>query len=219
MINMPFSSKKQFFYLLYNQPEVFMEWVEDYGVPKEFKVGSTEHWRRKVKQMDPKRSMTRMKKKMLRGAESFEAEERGWHKRTHPKNSKRFYYSKGNRPHYSAQRIKHGAYLDGPGTNLESANFDGKGFDNTKGRMIDLPKDIHEDFMENSHAPVLYSISDESHYGEFGAEGAIHEDTLTNKEIKTNVVYPLLLGILGGTIATVVGNLWSLEIAKKRGHI
>ena len=32
-----------------------MDWVEDYGVPKEFKVGSTEHWLRKIKQMEPKR--------------------------------------------------------------------------------------------------------------------------------------------------------------------
>lgn len=51
------------------------------------------------------------------------------------------------------------------------------------------------------------------------AEQKIHEDTLTNKEVKMNVMYPLLLGILGGTIATVVGNLWSIEIAKKKGHI
>ncbi len=52
---MPFQSKEQFFYLLYNEPDVFMDWVEDYGVPKEFKVGSTEHWLRKIKQMEPKR--------------------------------------------------------------------------------------------------------------------------------------------------------------------
>lgn len=52
---MPFQSKDQFFYLLYNEPDVFMDWVEDYGVPKDFKVGSTEHWLRKIKQMEPKR--------------------------------------------------------------------------------------------------------------------------------------------------------------------
>jgi hypothetical protein len=52
---LPFQSKEQFFYLLYNEPDVFMDWVEDYGVPKEFKVGSTEHWLRKIKQMEPKR--------------------------------------------------------------------------------------------------------------------------------------------------------------------
>jgi len=52
---LPFQSKDQFFYLLYNEPDVFMDWIEDYGVPKEFKVGSTEHWLRKIKQMEPKR--------------------------------------------------------------------------------------------------------------------------------------------------------------------
>jgi len=62
---LPFQSKDQFFYLLYNEPDVFMDWVEDYGVPKEFKVGSTEHWLRKIKQMDPKRNR--------KFAETFEA--------------------------------------------------------------------------------------------------------------------------------------------------
>ena len=43
-----------------NEPEVFRKWVKEYGVPKEFKVGSTEHWLRKVK--------------MAHSAESFRAE-------------------------------------------------------------------------------------------------------------------------------------------------
>ena len=56
MILLPFESKNQFFYLLYNEPDVFMEWVEKYGVPAEFKVGSTKHWLRKINQMEPNRN-------------------------------------------------------------------------------------------------------------------------------------------------------------------
>jgi hypothetical protein len=56
VILLPFESKNQFFYLLYNEPDVFMEWVEKYGVPAEFKVGSTKHWLRKINQMEPNRN-------------------------------------------------------------------------------------------------------------------------------------------------------------------
>lgn len=68
---MPFKSRGQFFYLLDNEPDVFMDWVEEYGVPEEFKVGTTEHWLRKIRQMNPKR---RSKRIIKLGAESFDAE-------------------------------------------------------------------------------------------------------------------------------------------------
>ena len=65
---MPFKSKDQFFYLLYNEPVVFADWVETYGVPEDFKVGSTEHWKRAINKLDPKRNLTKIKKQ-IRGAE------------------------------------------------------------------------------------------------------------------------------------------------------
>tara|TARA_R100001509_G_scaffold157695_1_gene122057 strand:- start:1029 stop:2087 length:1059 start_codon:yes stop_codon:yes gene_type:complete len=69
---MPFKSKDQFFYMMYNEPAVFADWIETYGVPKKLKVGSTEHWRMKINQIDPKRNLTRIKKQMRR-AEEFAA--------------------------------------------------------------------------------------------------------------------------------------------------
>lgn len=71
MNHLPFESKDQFFYLMYNEPDIFMEWVETYGVPTEFKVGSTKHWLRKVKQMDPNRLKANIRRRMR--AEEFAA--------------------------------------------------------------------------------------------------------------------------------------------------
>ena len=65
MILLPFESKNQFFYLLYNEPDVFMEWVEKYGVPAEFKVGSTKHWLRKINQMEPNRNRRSAEDRLL----------------------------------------------------------------------------------------------------------------------------------------------------------
>lgn len=394
---MPFTSRKQFFYLLYNEPEVFMEWVEDYGVPKEFKVGSTEHWLMQIKKMDPKRSMSRMKKKMLRGAESFGAEDMititgidwetdgedvdlptsmevpadlesdeiadylsdqmGWLVNGFVMGAESFEadgiskvshlwklsfdFNEREISWYDEILPMLKYYKTSSNYPLESYNFnffeDSEGdwitveaFSRSKVVLEKLKLDLDDelegyihydaesfeaedkeylfvryDVRDGEREYSTYAILDNSYfnssnadliewmYGDVGheeragvywvygemlvsvgnrnrmsenlktqfnnlglnaenwggdpegplakalerarkksrhpkrplkierldAEQRIHEDTLTNKEIKTNVVYPLLLGILGGTIATVVGNLWSIEIAKKRGHL
>jgi len=76
-----------------------------------------------------------------------------WYKRTDPANPNRFYYSKNNRPEYTEEDIMHGAYglrLGNDGRWNEIQNWEGMGYDNFKGKLIKLPEELHEDFIENS---------------------------------------------------------------------
>lgn len=87
-------------------------------------------------------------------AESFQADlEPQWHKRTHPDNPNRFYYSKGHRREYTEEDKKHGAYgsrLGRDGVWNELQNKRGMGFDNHTGELVKLPLQYYDDFMNNS---------------------------------------------------------------------
>ena len=49
-------------------------------------------------------------------------------------------------------------------------------------------------------------------------EGLLGDTELTKKEIKTIMWYPLVIGFMGGTLATVVGNVLSaLYLKRKHG--
>ena len=45
------------------------------------------------------------------------------------------------------------------------------------------------------------------------------DDTLTTKELKMVMWYPLIVGFLGGTIANVASNYLTVHWLKKNGHI
>lgn len=87
-------------------------------------------------------------------SQSFQADlEPQWHKRTHPDNPNRFYYSKGHRGEYTKEDKKHGAYgsrLGRDGVWNELQNKRGMGFDNHTGELVKLPLQYYDDFMNNS---------------------------------------------------------------------
>ena len=52
-----------------------------------------------------------------------------------------------------------------------------------------------------------------------GVRYRAEDSSLSLKEVKTNLWYPLMVGFLGGTLSTVAANLISIKWAKKNGHI
>lgn len=48
---MPFKSRQQFFYLMYNEPKVWKKWVKKYGVPKNLGLGTKRSWEKKMRTM------------------------------------------------------------------------------------------------------------------------------------------------------------------------
>lgn len=48
---MPFKSRQQFFYLMYNEPKVWKEWITKYGVPKSLGLGTKKSWEKKMRTM------------------------------------------------------------------------------------------------------------------------------------------------------------------------
>ena len=79
--------------------------------------------------------------------------------------------------------------------------------------------DIDGDFYKNAkyYTPNEYmNMWEESIKG--AEEGLLGDTELTKKEIKTIMWYPLVIGFMGGTLATVVGNVLSaLYLKRKHG--
>jgi len=234
VILLPFESKNQFFYLLYNEPDVFMEWVEKYGVPAEFKVGSTKHWLRKINQMEPNRNR--------RSAESFEAYNPPQVAVNNAKRGLRL-REKWNRGGMSpaearkagidsgvtrAKKISSGSVSKHDVRRMSAFNRHRKNYAPSKKKPDGGPTagtiawllwggTSGVDWAKKKSAAM--NAEDYNREGTFKAEGGLLGDTeLTKKEIKTIMWYPLVIGFLGGTLATVAGNILSaLYLKRKHG--
>ena len=93
---------------------------------------------------------------------SLQSQSAEWYKRVSPLNPNQFYYSRGNRPEYTPEDIKHGAYgnrLGRDGTYNEQLNARGKGFDNITGQTIALPNELYNEFnMKSTESSIIPAV-------------------------------------------------------------
>jgi|MDTB01.1.fsa_nt_gb hypothetical protein len=177
----PFKSRGQFFYLMDNEPDVFMDWLEEYGVPEEFKVGTTEHWLRKIRQMNPKR---RSKRIIKLGAESFEA----------PK--KKIFRGKRPSPSTSATSVNIGTKMKGGNGKLWVCKSYPRGKARVK-RWVLAAEDFDADFDKAPYDSWDDAWSDDIEFPPMNPQQRIGEENLFIKNLT-------VVGVLAGAI--LLGN-------------
>ncbi len=216
---MPFKSRDQFFYLLYNQPKVWKEWITTYGVPKKFKLGGIKSWQKKINEIKSAESEESLSDISNIQNEIVELK-------------------------YELKSIEDAptkAVVSGAIAALEGVIYGLKrrGPDETIEEISEilLPSAIRNiTILEESeifnhtyyyNAGKAYGYSNAlDHINPFpilwqqdlSAEGE-EDGTLSKKEVKTNIWYPLIVGFTVGTLSTIIGNLHSVMWLKSKGHI
>jgi hypothetical protein len=221
---MPFQSKDQFFYLLYNEPKVWKEWITTYGVPKKFKLGGIKSWEKKINE--------------IKSAESEESLSDISNIQNEIVELKYELNSIEDAPTKAVvsgaiaalEGVIYGLTRMGPDATIEEVS------------EILLPSAIRNiTILEESeifnhtyyyNAGKAYGYSNAlDHITPFPilwqqdltAEDIEEEEeedvTLSRKEVKTNFWYPLFVGFTVGTLSTIIGNLHSVMWLKSKGHI
>lgn len=216
---MPFKSRDQFFYLLYNQPKVWKEWITTYGVPKKFNLGNKKSWNKRINEI-----------------KSAESEESSSDISNIQSEIMELKYELGSIKDAPTKAVVSGAIvaLEGVIYGLEKM---GANATIEQVSEILLPSAVKNvTILEDSeifnhtyyyNAGKAYGYSNAlDHINPFpvlwqqdlSAEDE-EEGTLTKKEVKTNIWYPLIVGFTVGTLSTIIGNLHSLMWLKSKGHI
>lgn len=222
---MPFKSRDQFFYLLYNQPKIWKEWITTYGVPKKFNLGNKKSWNKRINEI-----------------KSAESEESSIDAKTYDSISDiqneivELKYELGSMEDAPTKAVVSGAIaaLEGVIYGLKKM---GTNATIEQVSEILLPSAVRNvTILEDSEIfNHTYYYNTGKAYGYSNALDHINpfpvlwqqdlsaedeeEGTLTKKEVKTNIWYPLIVGFTVGTLSTIIGNLHSLMWLKSKGHI
>ena len=216
---MPFKSRDQFFYLLYNQPKVWKEWITNYGVPKKFNLGNKKSWKKRINEI-----------------KSAESEESSSDISNIQSEIIELKYELGSIEDAPTKAIVSGAIaaLEGVIYGLEKMGATSTIEEVSESLLPSAVKNVTilEDSEIFNHS---YYYNAGKAYGYSNALDHINpfpilwqhdlsaedeeEGTLTKKEVKTNIWYPLIVGFTVGTLSTIIGNLHSLMWLKSKGHI
>tara|TARA_R110002060_G_scaffold14679_2_gene20603 strand:- start:2107 stop:2766 length:660 start_codon:yes stop_codon:yes gene_type:complete len=216
---MPFKSRDQFFYLLYNQPKVWKEWITTYGVPKKFKLGGIKSWEKKINEIKSAESEESLSDIITIQNEIMELK-----------------YELDSIEDAPTKAVISGAIvaLEGVIHGLEKIGVTAT-IEEVSERLLPSAVNNIEVLEESEIFNHTYYYNAGKAYGYSNALDHINpfpilwqydlsaedeeEVTLSKKEVKTNIWYPLIVGFTVGTLSTIIGNLHSVMWLKSKGHI
>ena len=217
---MPFKSRDQFFYLLYNQPKVWKEWITTYGVPKKFKLGNKKSWKKRINEIKSAESEESLSDISNIQSEIMELK-----------------YELDSIEDAPTKAVVSGAIaaLEGVIYGLEKIGPTATIEEVSESLLPSAIRNItileESDIFNHTYyynAGKAYGYSNAlDHINPFPilwqqdltAEDIEEDITLTRKEVKTNFWYPLFVGFTVGTLSTIIGNLHSVMWLKSKGHI
>lgn len=216
---MPFKSRDQFFYLLYNQPKVWKEWITTYGVPKKFNLGNKKSWNKRINEIKSAESEESLSDISNIQSEIMELK-----------------YELDSIKDAPTKAVVLGAIsaLEGVIYGLEqmgaTATIEEVSESLLPSAVMNVTILEQSEIFNHSYyynAGKAYGYSNAlDHINPFPvlwqqdltAED-VEDSTLSRKEVKTNFWYPLFVGFTVGTLSTIIGNLHSVMWLKSKGHI
>ena len=216
---MPFKSRDQFFYLLYNQPKVWKEWITTYGVPKKFNLGNKKSWNKRINEIKSAESEESLSDISNIQSEIMELK-----------------YELDSIKDAPTKAVVSGAIaaLEGVIYGLEKMGANSTIEEVSESLLPSAVRNVtileeseifNHSYYYNAGKAYGYSnaldhINPFDVLWQYDLSAEDEEDgTLSKKEVKTNIWYPLFVGFTVGTLSTIIGNLHSLMWLKSKGHI